>query len=101
MFAIFLLSSLVGCGHKLVAHNGDTTVNLYANKNQFDKVMSMKSQGGPAGIFGGIGESMLAKRIDNNTPVEVLSTDNEGATVRITDGPQKGLEGYVAKDNLD
>jgi hypothetical protein len=95
---------MAGCGHKLVAHNGETTVSVYENKEQFDKLQSLKSQGGSGGLGGivsGIGESMLTKKIDNDTPVKVLLTDDEGAMIEVTDGPQKGLEGYVVKDNLD
>jgi hypothetical protein len=96
-----LLLIVGGCGHKVVAHNGETTVNVYASKEQFDRVKSMKSQGGAAGFLGGLGETMLAKPIDNNTPVKVLSTDDEGATIEVLDGAQKGLQGYVASDNLN
>lgn len=101
LLVLVLVPLLAGCGHKLVAHSGDTTVNVYASKEQFDKVQSMKSQGGPAALLGGIGESMLAKKIDNNTPVKVISGDDEGATVEVLDGPDEGFQGYVAKDNLD
>jgi hypothetical protein len=99
LLASFFL--LAGCSHKLVAHNGDSTVNVYPSKEQFDKVESMKSQGGVAGMFGGVGESMLAKKVDNHTPVKVLSSDTDGASIEVTDGPNQGLKGYVAKDNLD
>lgn len=98
---LLAVAALTGCGHKLVAHNGNTTVNVYDNKEQFDKVQGMKSQGGAAGIFGGIGESMLAKKVDNNTPIKILWTDSEGAMIEVTAGPNKGLEGYVPKDNVD
>jgi len=98
---LMLVPLLAGCGHKLVAHSGDTTVNVYASKEQFDKVQSMKSQGGAAAMLGGIGESMLAKKVDNNTPVKVISSDDEGAMVEILDGRDKGTQGYVAKDNLE
>ena len=101
VLALILMPLLAGCGHKLVAHNGGTTVNVYGNKEQFDKVQSMKSEGGAAGIFGGIGESMLAKKVDNDTPVKIISSDNQGATVEVLDGRNKGLRGYVAKDNLE
>ncbi len=101
VIALLLAFGLAGCGHKLVAHNGDTTVNVYPSKEQFDKVQSMKSQGGPVGMLGGLGEGLLAKKIDSNTPVKVLSSDDNGAMVEVTDGPEKGFKGYVAKDNLD
>lgn len=100
LLLVTLALGLAGCGHKLIAHNGDPMVNVYANRQQFDKVMSMKSQGGAAGLLGGLGENMLARKIPNNTPVKVLSTDDEGAVIEVTDGPDKGVQGYVAKDNL-
>lgn len=99
--ALLLMPLLAGCGHKLVARGGETTVNVYGNKEQFDKVQAMKSQGGAAGIFGGIGETMLARKVDNDTPVKIISSDEEGAAVEVLDGRDKGVQGYVAKDNLD
>jgi hypothetical protein len=100
LLLITLAIALAGCGHKLIAHNGDPMVNVYANRQQFDKVMSMKSQGGAAGLLGGLGENMLARKVPNNTPVKVISTDEEGSVIEVTDGPDKGVQGYVAKDNL-
>jgi len=99
--ALILAVGLAGCGHKLVAHNGDTTVNVYPSKEQFDKVQSMKSQGGPVAMLGGLGEGLLAKKIDANTPVKVISSDDNGAMIEVADGPEKGFKGYVAKDNVD
>ena len=101
VMALLLVVGLVGCGHKLVAHNGETTVNVYPSKEQFDKVQSMKSQGGPVGMLGGLGEGLLAKKIAADTPVQVLNADDSGAMVEVADGPEKGFKGYVAKDNLD
>jgi len=96
-----LMPLLAGCGHKVIAHSGDTTVNVYGSKEQFDKVQAMKSQGGAAALLGGIGENMLAKKIDNDTPVKVISSDEEGAQIEVLDGRDKGLQGYIARDNLD
>ena len=101
VMGVLLALGLAGCGHKVVAHNGETTVNLYPSKDQFDKVESMKSQGGPVAMLGGLGESMLARKIDNDTPVKIISSDEKGASIEVLDGRDKGLKGYVAKDNLD
>lgn len=92
---------LAGCGHKLVAHGGDSTVPLYPDKATFDKVKGLQNQGGAAGMFGGIGENFVAKKIDDQTPVTIISTDDEGAEVQITGGPMNGTVGYVAKDSVD
>jgi hypothetical protein len=92
---------IAGCGHRLVAHGGDRTVPLYPDKATFDKVKGLQNQGGPAGLIGGIGEGFVAKKIDDQTPVKVISTDDEGAEVQITDGAMKGTAGYVAKDSVN
>lgn len=92
---------IAGCSHKLVAHGGDSTVPLYPDKTTFDKVKGLQNQGGPAGLIGGIGEGFVAKKIDDQTPVKVISSDDEGAEVQITDGPMKGAVGYVAKDSVN
>jgi hypothetical protein len=97
---IMAMLSLAGCSHRLIAHNGETNVAVYPNKEDFDKIASMKSQGGPAGMIGGMGQSLMAKQVPGNTPVKVLSSDDEGADVEVLEGPNKGLRGYVAKDNL-
>jgi transcription antitermination factor NusG len=96
--AVFVLA---GCGHKLVAHSGDTTVPLYPDKATFDKVKTLQNQGGAAGMFGGIGQQLMAKKIDDQTPVKVISSDDEGDEVQITGGPMQGTVGYVAKDSVD
>jgi len=92
---------LAGCGHKLAARGGNTTIPLYPDKATFDKVKNLQNQGGPAGLLGGIGEGFVAKKIDDQTPVKVISSDDEGDEVEITSGPMKGTVGYVAKDNVD
>src|SRR5260370_240253 len=38
---------LAGCGHKLVATGGDSTVSVYPAKNTLDKLQSVKPQGDP------------------------------------------------------
>jgi len=98
---ILAVIGLAGCGHKLVAHGGDSTVPLYPDKATFDKVKNLQNQGGAARFFGGVGEAIATKKIDDQTPVKVISSDDVGAEVEITDGPMKGTVGYVAKDSVD
>jgi len=103
LIAVMLVGAigLAGCGHKLIAHGGDTTVPVYPSKDAFDKVKSLEKQGGPAGLIGGLGETMVAKKVYDKTPVKVLSSDDEGAQVEVLDGPNKGMQGYVANDNIN
>jgi hypothetical protein len=98
---IAALFVMAGCNHKLVARSGETTVNVYPSKKDFDNLMSMKSRGGPEGLVGGLGETFMAKKVPENTPIKVLSSDSEGADVQVLEGPNAGLRGYVAKDNVD
>jgi hypothetical protein len=93
--------TLAGCGHKLVAHGGGTTVAVYPDKASFERLKQLQSQGGPAGMLGGLGASIVAKKIDNGTPVKLISSDEDGYEIEILDGPSKGMKGYVSKDSVD
>ena len=93
--------ALAGCSHKLVAHSGDTTVAVYPDKDSFEKWKSLQSQGGPTGMIGGLGASLVSKKVDDGTPVKVLSTDEDGDQIEVLDGESKGMTGYVSKDSVD
>lgn len=95
------LFSIAGCSHKLVGRGGETTVSVFPTKKDFDNVMSMKSQGGAEGMVGGLGETFVAKKVAGNTPVKVLSSDSQSDEIQVLEGPNAGLHGYVAKDNVD
>ena len=95
------LFGITGCSHKLVARGGETTVSVFPSKKDFDNVMSMKSRGGAEGIVGGLGETFMAKKVAGDTPIKVLSSDSEGNEIQVLQGPDAGLRGYVAKDNVD
>lgn len=93
--------ALAGCGHKLVAHGGDTTVAVYPDKASFERLKQLQSQGGPAGMLGGLGASIVAKKVDNGTPVKIITSDEDGYQIEVLDGASKGLRGYVSKDSVD
>src|SRR5437660_1181878 len=95
-----LLVTVMGCTHRVVANPGEHTVKLYPDEATYQKVANLKSQGGPMGMIGGLGEGMVAKTIDNNTPVRIISQDSLGAEIEVTDGPHKGMTGFVAKENV-
>jgi hypothetical protein len=92
--------SIIGCGHKLVAHNGESTVAVYPDENTFTKLSDLRRQGPVGGMIGGIGEGLATKQVDNNTPVKVINSDDRGAQIEVLDGAFKGLHGFVPKDNL-
>jgi hypothetical protein len=93
--------AMLGCGHKLVAHNGESTVALYPDENTFLKLTNLKNQGGVVGgAIAGLGEGLAAKQVDNNTPVRIINSDDKGAQVEILDGAFKGMHGFVPNDNI-
>jgi hypothetical protein len=92
--------ALYGCGHKLVAHNGDSTVAVYPDEDTFVKLVDLKKQGGVGGVIGGLGEGLAAKQVDNNTPVRIIRSDEKGAQVEVLDGAFKGMQGFVPQDNV-
>jgi hypothetical protein len=52
-------------------------------------------------MVGSVQKDMSAKQIDDQTPVTVVSTDDNSAQVQIIDGPMKGQSGFVPKQNVD
>jgi hypothetical protein len=101
LMLVGLLFGIAGCSHKLIGHSGETTVSVFPGKKDFDNVMSMKSQGGTAGMVGGLSETLMVKKVAQNTPVKILSSDSEGYDIQVLQGPNEGLRGYVAKDSVD
>lgn len=99
--AIAAVMLLAGCGHKVRAIGNDHTVAVYPDEDTYKKIAQMKSQGGVAGMFGGLGQSLATKQLDNNTPIRIISSDDLGAQIEVTDGVNKGMQGFVAKANVD
>lgn len=89
-----------GCSHRVVAGPGEHTVKLYRDEATFEKIKDLKKQGGPMAMLGGLGEGLVTRELDNHTPVRIISQDSEGAQVEVTDGPDKGAQGFVAKENV-
>ncbi len=92
--------AITGCGHKLVAHNGESTVAVYPDEDTFVKLTDLKKQGGVGGMIGGLGEGLAAKQVDNNTPVKILRSDDRGSQIEVLDGAFKGMTGFVPKDDV-
>lgn len=93
--------ALAGCGHKLVATSGEKTVAIYPDEDTYKKIEQMKGEGGVAGMFGGLGESLATKQVSNDTPVKILFSDNFGSEIEVLEGSEKGQRGFVPKANVD
>ncbi len=87
--------------HKLVVTGNHHSVPLYPDENAYLKYGRMKQEGGVEGMMGNIGNKMVTKDIDPETPVKIVSSDDNGAVVQITAGPMKGQTGFVPKQNID
>lgn len=93
---------LAGCGHRVVASAGQHTVRVYPDQATYDRLTQLKSQGGAVGgMLGGLGADLTTKEVDDQTPVRIVSSNSEGSEVEVTDGPFKGLRGFVPKQNVD
>jgi hypothetical protein len=87
--------------HKLVATGNQHSIALYPDEQTYLKVSRMQQQGGVEGMAGDVRENFTALAIDDQTPVTIVSSDENGAVVEIAQGPMKGHSGFVAKQNVD
>ncbi len=87
--------------HKLVVTGNEHSVPVYDNEHSYLETSRMKQEGGPKGMAGDIKQRMTTKRLDDQTTVEIVSSDDNGAVITVTDGPMKGQSGFVAKQNVD
>jgi hypothetical protein len=87
--------------HKLVASANQPSVPMYPDEQTYLKVSRMQQQGGIEGMAGDVRKNFIAWAIDDQTPVTIVSSDENGAVVEIVQGPMKGHSGFVAKQNVD
>lgn len=87
--------------HKLIVTGNQHSVPLYSDEQTYLDVSHQKQQGGVEGMAGDIRNKFSARQIDDQTPVKVVSSDDNGAVILIVEGPMKGQSGFVAKQNLD
>ena len=87
--------------HKLVASANLHSIAMYPDEETYLKVSRMQQQGGIEGMAGDVRKNFIALAIDDQTPVTIVSSDQNGAVVEIAQGPMKGETGFVAKQNVD
>jgi hypothetical protein len=86
--------------HKLVATGNQHSVPVYPDEEAYLHTSRMKQEGGVEGMVGDVKQKFTTKQIDDQTPVRIISSDDYGAVIEVTDGPMKGLTGFVAKQNI-
>lgn len=99
--AIAMAIVAAGCSHRVVANAGEHTVKVFPDQATYDKVAKMKTQGGAMGMLGGIGANLAAKEVDDQTPVRIVTSNDEGSVIEVTDGPFRGVTGFVARQNVN
>ncbi len=98
---LVLALAVAGCQHRLKAAPGETAVAVYPDEQTYTKLANLKKEGGVAGMIGGFGQNLAAKQVDDKTPVKIVSSDDVGYTIEVTDGPNKGLSGFVPKSSVN
>ncbi|HLW71039.1 MAG TPA: hypothetical protein VKS22_10500 [Candidatus Binataceae bacterium] len=106
--SVISLLAIAGCKdtsallpHKLVATAGEHSIPMYPDEPTFLKVAGRAQQGGVSGAVGDVQKQFEAKQIDDQTAVDIVSSDSNGAEVRISNGPMRGQIGFVAAQNVD
>jgi hypothetical protein len=87
--------------HKLVATGNQHAVPLYPDEVSYLHTSHEKQSGGVVGVVGDVKENLEAKQIDDQTPVQIVTSDENGAVITVIDGPMRGATGFVAKQNVD
>ena len=87
--------------HKLIATGNEHSVPLYPDEQSYLHTSHEKQSGGLEGVVGDVKQKVEAKQLDDQTPIQIVSSDDYGAVVTVTDGPMKGQSGFVPKQNID
>ena len=95
------ISGAPGMTHKLVVTGNEHSVPVYDNEHSYLETSHMKQEGGPEGMVGDMKQRMTTKQLDDQTNVKIVTSDDNGAVITVTDGPMKGQTGFVAKQNID
>ena len=108
--ALTIALAVAGCGNRLVADKGEKTVRVFGEQDTYEglkKIRHMVEHGStPQEVSAG---SYLLKlgaddfhntKVDAGTRVKIITTNPVGSTVEVLEGPNKGLKGFVGKENL-
>ena len=105
LFSIALIACQQPIGpvvsHKLVVTGNQRAVPMYPDEQSYLHTSREKQQGGVVGVVGDVKQNLTAKQLDDQTPVQIVNSDDYGAVITVTDGPMKGAIGFVAKQNVD
>ena len=109
--ALVIALAASGCGHRLVVKEGEKTVKVYESEDVYHAAIDIKhavnSKGpipAPQRNFIRMLDQMVEagelKNCDDGAKVKIISTDADGSMVELLEGPDKGYQGFVPKENL-
>jgi len=87
--------------HKLKVTGNQHAVPMYPDEQTYLYTSREKQAGGVVGVVGDVKRNLSAKQLDDQTPVQIVNSDDYGAVITVTDGPMKGATGFVARQNVD
>jgi hypothetical protein len=87
--------------HKLKVFGYQHAVPMYPDEQSYLHTSREKQEGGVVGVVGDVKQNLTAKQLDDQTPVQIVKSDDYGAVITVTGGPMKGATGFVAKQNVD
>jgi hypothetical protein len=104
LFSIALIACQQPIGpvvsHKLVVIGSQYAVPMYPDERTYLQTSRETQKVGVVGVVGEVKE-FAAKQIDDQTPVQIVTSDDYGAVITVIDGPMKGATGFVARQNVD
>ena len=74
---------------------------LFPGEATYLKVAHTAQEGGVTGMVGDAQKHLSAKEIDDQTTVQIISSDSNGAQVQVIQGPMKGTTGFAPQQNVD
>lgn len=109
MLGTLFTIAVIGCqrpigpvmSHKLDVTGNQHAIPMYPDEQSYLHTSREKQDGGVVGVVGEVKQSLTAKEIDDQTPVQIVTSDDYGAVITVTDGAMKGATGFVAKQNID
>ncbi|MFZ0890248.1 MAG: hypothetical protein WA005_17550 [Candidatus Binataceae bacterium] len=98
-----------GCSHRLVAGRDEHTVKVYQNEEIYKAALDIRrAMKGPmtdgqrsfVSMLDGMVRGGESKDAEQATRVRIIARDSVGARVELLEGPFKGYQGFVPKQNL-
>ncbi len=110
--ALLIALAACGCGHRLVASQGDKAVKVYDSEGIYESARNLRKQLEEPKLgqlealrpqmswLLSMAETREARDIDDGTRVKIIARSAAGAQIEVLEGAKKGYRGFVPKENL-